>query len=255
MFDAVEVTLRGVSSRYEDGPRVVDDLSFRLPAGGFHSIIGPSGCGKSTLLRLVAGLLSPDSGEVLVNGGDPRRNRSRETGFVFQEPTLMPWLNVRDNIALPLRLGGVAKGVRSERAAELAAGFGLGDFLDYYPRQLSGGMKMRVSMARALAKAPGLMLFDEPFAGLDAIRRDRMGEELLEVWARDGWTGLFVTHNVAEAVFLSQRVYVMGGRPGHIADAYDVNLPYPRKTSIRTGAQFQQIVSVISDGLRRVAAV
>ena len=165
----------------------------------------------------------------------------------------MPWLTVRDNIALPLRLAHVDEKARSQRSAQLAEMMGLGDYLDYYPRQLSGGMKMRVSVARALSTSPGLMLFDEPFAGLDAIRRDRLGEELLEVWRKAGWTSLFVTHNVAEAVFMSECVYVMGGRPGRMAARFDVPFSYPRAASLRTDTAFQKVVAEISAGLREVA--
>jgi len=232
----------------------LEDVGLEIPEGRFHSVIGPSGCGKSTLLRLVAGLLQPAEGSVRVDGHNPCMDRGRGTGFVFQEPTLMPWLNVCDNIALPLRIREVSEKERQERAAVLAAALGLGEYLAYYPRQLSGGMKMRVSLARALSTAPGLMLFDEPFAGLDAIRRDRLGEDLLDVWVREGWTALFVTHNVAEAVFLSEKVYLMGGRPGRIAAQFDVPLAYPRVAQMRTSSKFQQIVASISAGLGKVAS-
>jgi NitT/TauT family transport system ATP-binding protein len=166
----------------------------------------------------------------------------------------MPWLTVRDNIALSLRIRGVEERERGQRAAALAEGLGLGDYLGYYPRQLSGGMKMRVSLARALSTAPGLMLFDEPFAGLDSIRRDHMGEELLGVWAREGWTALFVTHNVAEAAFLSERVHIMGGRPGRIVARYEVPFPYPRTAALRATPEFHDLVARISAGLGEVSA-
>ncbi len=247
--------MRGVAMRYEDGPVVVGGLDLDLPAGRFHCLIGPSGCGKSTLLRLAAGLLRPKEGEVMVAGREPCAERGRGTGFVFQEPTLMPWLDVADNIALPLRLRGVGRAARRARAAELAETLGIGAQLSYYPRQLSGGMRMRVSLARALSTAPSLMLFDEPFAGLDAIRRDSLGAELLEVWARQGWTALFVTHSVAEAVFLSQKVHVMGGQPGCVCASYEVPFPYPRAESLRSTSAFQDLLGRISSGLGEVAAL
>lgn len=253
MPKAASVQLTDVSLCYDGGPMVLDGVSLEVPAGGFHTVLGPSGCGKSTLLRLMAGLLVPASGRVSCGGGDPCHGRDSGPGFVFQEPALMPWLNVRDNIALPLRLAGVDRERRHARAAELAAGMALGDCLSYYPRQLSGGMKMRVSVARALATAPGVMLFDEPFTGLDAIRRDRFGEDLLEVWRREGWTAVFVTHNVAEAVFLAQNVIVLGDRPGRVVATHEVSFPYPRPASLRTEPEFQKIVAAVSDDLREVA--
>jgi len=253
MQTAADIALSDVSMRYEEGPVVLDGVGLDVPAGSFQAIVGPSGCGKSTMLRLIAGLLVPLAGSVRVEGRDPCREHGRMTGFVFQEPTLMPWLTVRGNIALLLRLRGLKKDERENRAENLARMLGLGDFLDYYPRQLSGGMKMRVSVARALSVAPKVMLFDEPFAGLDAISRDRFGEELLEIWRSEGWTALFVTHNVPEAVFLSQRVHVMGGRPGRIAKSVEVPLPYPRALSLRNTPEFQKIVAEVSAGLREVA--
>jgi NitT/TauT family transport system ATP-binding protein len=254
MSAAAEVALESVSMRYEEGPFVLGGLNLSVRAGGFHSIIGQSGCGKSTMLRLIAGLLVPSSGRVKVSGRDPCHERGRDIGFVFQEPTLMPWLTVIDNIALPLRLRGVDKAARREQASKLAAKLGLADYLDYYPRQLSGGMKMRVSVARALSTSPGLMLFDEPFAGLDAIHREAFGEDLLEIWRREGWTALFVTHNVAEAVFLSERVHVMGGKPGRIAESFDMPFASPRTASLRLEPDFQRTVAEVSAGLRKVVA-
>jgi NitT/TauT family transport system ATP-binding protein len=254
MQTAADILLSGVSMRYEEGPVVIDGVELSAQAGGFHAIVGPSGCGKSTMLRLVAGLLVPIAGNVSVGGHDPCHERGRLTGFVFQEPTLMPWLTVRDNIALLLRLRGVDEKKRAGRAAYLAGMLGLGDYLGYYPRQLSGGMKMRVSVARALSVSPRVMLFDEPFAGLDAISRDRFGEELLEIWKSEGWTALFVTHNVPEAVFLSQTVHVMGGRPGRIAKSCEVPFSYPRAAALRNTPEFQKIVAEVSAGLREVAS-
>jgi NitT/TauT family transport system ATP-binding protein len=254
MASSSEIALESVSMRYEEGPVVLGGLDFSVRAGGFHSVIGQSGCGKSTMLRLIAGLLVPSAGNVRVAGRDPCHERGREIGFVFQEPTLMPWLTVADNIALPLRLQGIERAERLERAAMLAAKLGLGDYLDYYPRQLSGGMKMRVSVARALSISPGVMLFDEPFAGLDAIHRDAFGEDLYEIWRREGWTAVFVTHNVAEAVFLSERVHLMGGKPGRIAGSFDIAFDARRDAALRSSAEFQRAVAEVSEGLRRVVS-
>ena len=254
MQTVADIVLTDVSMRYEEGPVVLDEVSFSAPAGSFQSIVGPSGCGKSTMLRLAAGLLEPFDGSVRVDGRDPCREHGRMTGFVFQEPTLMPWLTVCDNIALLLRLRGVGRVERRERAEELARMLGLGDYLGYYPRQLSGGMKMRVSVARALSVSPKVMLFDEPFAGLDAISRDRFGEELLDIWHGAGWTALFVTHNIPEAIFLSQKVHVMGGRPGRIAYSIDVPFEYPRAAALRNSQEFQKIVAEVSCALKEVSA-
>jgi NitT/TauT family transport system ATP-binding protein len=253
MPQAAAITMENVSSRYEDGPLVLRDAGLKVPAGGFHAIVGPSGCGKSTLLRLVAGLLAPVGGRVEVASVAPVAGTLVQTGFVFQEPTLLPWLDVRANIALPLRLAGVARRAREARAAELAASLGLGDCLDYYPRQLSGGMKMRASLARALSTEPALMLFDEPFSGLDAQRRDALGEDILALWEKQGWTALFVTHSVTEAVFLSQRVHVMSGKPGHVAASLDVDLPGARGAALRSEARFHELVARVS-ALQREAA-
>lgn len=239
-----------VTFRY-GGPPVLDGVSFEVQAGRFDALIGPSGCGKSTLLRLVAGLLSAEAGELRVGDASPGTGNA-EVELVFQEPTLMPWLTVRDNIALPLRLRGVGREQRWQTAAQLAARVGLAGFLDYHPRELSGGMRMRVSLARALALSPRVMLFDEPFAGLDAIRRDALNEELLAVQQREGWTALLVTHSVPEAVFLSSRVCVMGANPGRIHRCYEVPLPYPRTAALRSSTEFLSLVGSITEGLREV---
>jgi NitT/TauT family transport system ATP-binding protein len=250
MQNAADIALADVSMRYEEGPVVLDGIGLSVPAGAFQTVVGPSGCGKSTMLRLIAGLLVPAAGNVRVEKGDPCREHGRITGFVFQDPTLMPWLTVRGNIALLSRLRGVGRKEREDRAENLARMLGLGDFLDYFPRQLSGGMKMRVSVARALSVSPKVMLFDEPFAGLDAISRDKFGEELLEIWRAEGWTAMFVTHNVPEAVFLSEKVHIMGGRPGRIVRSIAVTLPYPRTSALRHTPEFQKIVAEVSEGLR-----
>jgi NitT/TauT family transport system ATP-binding protein len=190
----------------------------------FVCLLGPSGCGKSTALRLVAGLLKPDRGQIQYRFGKP------EIGFVFQEPTLMPWADAITNARLPLDLKGVPRGMAHAQAQEALAKVGLQDFERAYPRQLSGGMKMRVSIARALAARPQLLLLDEPFAALDEITRNGLGDDLLRLWQQDGLTVLFVTHSVSESSYLSQRVLVMTPRPGHIAA--DIALPGGRDSRL-----------------------
>ncbi len=190
------IALSGVAKRFANGPQALSDLSFAVGDGEFVSLLGPSGCGKSTALRLAAGLLAPDAGDIAYPGGRP------EIGFVFQEPTLMPWADALANARLPLDLKRVPRGAANARAAAALARVGLAGFERAYPRELSGGMKMRVSLARALVAQPKLLLLDEPFAALDEITRDGLGEDLLRLWREDGLTVLFVTHSVAESSYL-----------------------------------------------------
>jgi NitT/TauT family transport system ATP-binding protein len=214
------ITLSGVAKRFGNGTQALRDLSFQVAAGEFVSLLGPSGCGKSTALRLAAGLLTPDAGSVTYTGGKP------EIGFVFQEPTLMPWADALANARLPLDLKGVARGQANTRAAAALARVGLTSFERALPRELSGGMKMRVSIARALAAQPKLLLLDEPFAALDEITRNALGDDLLKLWREDGLTVLFVTHSAAESSYLAGRVLVMAPRPGRVAA--DITLPAER---------------------------
>jgi len=200
-----------VSKRFANGTQALRDLSFDVAAGEFVSLLGPSGCGKSTALRLAAGLLVPDAGSIAYPGSKP------EIGFVFQDPTLMPWADALTNARLPLDLKKVARREANDRAARALARVGLAGFEHVYPRELSGGMKMRVSIARALAAQPKLLLLDEPFAALDEITRNELGDDLLRLWRADGLTVLFVTHSAAESSFLASRVLVMTPRPGRIA--------------------------------------
>jgi NitT/TauT family transport system ATP-binding protein len=214
------IALSGVAKRFGNGTQALRDLSFQVAAGEFVSLLGPSGCGKSTALRLAAGLLTPDAGSVSYPGGKP------EIGFVFQEPTLMPWADALTNVRLPLDLKSVARGQANARAAAALARVGLAGFEHAYPRELSGGMKMRVSIARALVAEPKLLLLDEPFAALDEITRNGLGDDLLKLWREDGLTVLFVTHSAAESSYLAGRVLVMTPRPGRIAA--DLTLPAGR---------------------------
>jgi NitT/TauT family transport system ATP-binding protein len=211
------LSLSGVAKQFSNGTQALRDLSFEVPQGEFVSLLGPSGCGKSTALRLTAGLLTPDAGTV----DFPQRRP--ETGFVFQEPTLMPWADAMTNVRLPLDLKSVQRDEADARAAAVLARMGLGGFERALPRELSGGMKMRVSLARALVAQPQLLLLDEPFAALDEITRAQLGDDLLRLWREDGLTVLFVTHSVSESAYLSQRVLVLSPRPGRIAA--DIALP------------------------------
>lgn len=227
------LSLSQVGKRFATGTQALDGLSFEIPAGQFVSLLGPSGCGKSTALKLAAGLLEPDAGTVAYPGGKP------ETAFVFQEPTLMPWADALTNARLPLDFKHVPRSEADDRAQESLARVGLKGFERAYPRELSGGMKMRASLARALVSRPKLLLLDEPFAALDEITRHALGDDLLRLWrearaqsapAEKDLTVLFVTHNAAESSYLSQRVLVMTGRPGRIAA--DIALPSGRDTRL-----------------------
>jgi NitT/TauT family transport system ATP-binding protein len=236
------IALKGIGKRFANSTEALRDLSFTVRAGEFVSLLGPSGCGKSTALRLAAGLLSPDAGHVHYAGG--------EIGFVFQEPTLMPWADALANVRLPLDLKHVSRNEANERAAAALARVGLKGFEHAYPRELSGGMKMRVSIARALAARPKLLLLDEPFAALDEITRNALGDDLLRLWREDGLTVLFVTHSVSESSYLSQRVLVMTPRPGHIVS--DIALPFGRDN--RLSPPTIEAQRVISDALNGAMA-
>lgn len=219
-------------------------------------MVGPSGCGKSSFLRLVAGLVPATEGELTVGGMEPRlaRRSSHSCGFVFQAPTLLPWRNVLDNLVLPLELDGLPSPVRRARAGEWLERVGLADFGRAWPAQLSGGMRMRVSIARALASQPRLLLMDEPFAALDDITRGRLQEDLLRLRREIGFTTVFVTHNVAEAVFLSDRVAVLSGRPGRVEGEVDVGLGEERDADLRGEAVFAAKVREVGHLLRRTGA-
>ena len=205
------ISLNAIAKQFPNGTQALRDLSFNVSEKEFVSLLGPSGCGKSTALRLAAGLLAPDSGSIQYPHGKP------EIGFVFQEPTLMPWADALTNARLPLDLKHVPRTEANARAAQALTRVGLKGFEHAYPRELSGGMKMRVSIASALAARPQLLLLDEPFAALDEITRNALGDDLLRLWREDGLTVLFVTHSVSESSYLSQRVLVMTPRPGRIA--------------------------------------
>jgi NitT/TauT family transport system ATP-binding protein len=237
------VSLTGVSKRFQLPGRelvALHDISLEMSDGEFVSVIGPSGCGKSTLLRLVAGLIEPSAGTITIAGEPPDQARARrELGFVFQEPTLLPWRTTLENVTLLLevaRRGSAAE--RRRRGLELLELVGLGDFADARPAKLSGGMQRRVGIARALALDPRILLLDEPFGALDEITRQRMNMELLNIWTQRATTALLVTHNVGEAVFLSDRVLVMATGPGRMAAEVRVDLPRPRHLDLLEDQEF-----------------
>jgi NitT/TauT family transport system ATP-binding protein len=234
--DAV-IRLHQVAKTYETGVAALGPFDLDVHKGEFVSLLGPSGCGKSTALRIIAGLTMPTSGEVRVFGRDEASRRSHSIGFVFQEPTLMPWASVRDNVRLPLKLAHVGRIESKPRVDQALAQVGLAEFADAYPRELSGGMKMRVSLARALVTDPDVLLMDEPFAALDEITRFRLNNDLLALWRDLRKTIVFVTHSVFESVFLSQRVVVMTARPGQIDAEIRIDAP-ARDESFRTSAEY-----------------
>ena len=240
------VTLSGVGKRYANGTLAVQGVELAIGQGDFVSLLGPSGCGKSTVLRMVAGLMAPTTGRIeMAAGGDA----AGDIGFVFQEPTLMPWSNALKNVMLPLRLAGVNRGEAADRAAAALASVGLAGFEKSYPRALSGGMKMRVSIARALATKPRLLLMDEPFAALDEITRHRLNNDLLTLWQAERFTAIFVTHSVFESVYLSRRIVVMAARPGRVVQDIEVNAPYPRDEVFRTSAGYAAHCREVSEAL------
>ena len=242
------VACRDLSKRFSNGTLALSDVTFDVQERQFLSLLGPSGCGKSTLLRLIAGLAEPSSGTIAWEVSEAALS------FVFQEPTLMPWTTALGNVALPLRLAKVAKAEREMRAAAALAEVGLAGFERSYPRELSGGMKMRVSIARALVTRPRVLLMDEPFAALDEITRFKLNHDLLELWRRESFTVVFVTHSVFESAFLSQRIAVMTARPGRIIEEITVDAPYPRDAGYRTSAANNEHCRHLSAALEKAMA-
>ncbi len=240
------VSVRGVDKQYGNGTVAISGIDLEVKTGEFVSLVGPSGCGKSTLLRIIAGLGEATTGEVLVDGAAPGDAQTRgQSSFVFQEATLLPWRPVRQNVELPLELMNVPRIQWAERVGEALHMVGLSNFAGAYPRELSGGMKMRVSIARALVTKPRLLLMDEPFGALDEITRQRLNDDLMRVKEITGATVIFVTHNVFEAVFLSSRIVVMSVRPGRILEQIAVDTPYPRSSDYRTSAAFTKDAGVV----------
>lgn len=243
------VELQGVTKKFANGRLIIEALGLEIQKGEFVTLIGPSGCGKSTLLKLISGLTPPSYGVIRVDGLTPANAREM-VSFVFQDATLLPWRTVLHNVSLGLELEGATRQRQQKRAGTLLTLVGLAEVAAAYPRELSGGMKMRVSMARALATNPRLLLMDEPFAALDEMTRDRLNEELLRLRAEQNWTAVFVTHSVSEAVFLSTRIVVLAPNPGRIHASFDVDLPVPRTAAVRTSPEFDQLAAKVSRSLR-----
>lgn len=249
------VELRQVGLRHAGGLQALERVNLNIAPGEFVCLVGPSGCGKSSLLKLIAGLWQATSGQVRVAGVAPSQREARERlSFVFQDPTLMPWASVADNVALPLKLAGVPT---RERAGQVDAALhqvGLQAFAQALPHELSGGMQMRVSIARGLITRPAFLLLDEPFGALDEITRQKLDDELLSIWAQGGLTVVFVTHSLAEAAYLGTRACVMGSRPGRIVFEDAVQQPWPRPEHHRTSPEFNQRLRSLQDALAQASA-
>ena len=248
------LALRGVGKTFPNGTVALSSLDLDVHAGEFVSLLGPSGCGKSTALRIIAGLTEPSQGTVDWPAQGPHPDEAKRIGFVFQEPTLMPWSSVSRNVSLPLMLRGLA----GDKAAAPVAGaldrVGLTKFADAFPRELSGGMRMRVSIARALITEPQLLLMDEPFAALDEITRFKLNNDLLQLWQASGTTVVFVTHSVFESVYLSSRIIVMTARPGRIFTELKIDAPQPREQNFRTSAEYAAFCRRASEALAQAMA-
>ena len=250
------VALRQVSKRFSNGTLAVKDCSLAVERQSFISLLGPSGCGKSTVLRMIAGLGEPTAGVIDWPSAtyDAAGRPMRDLGFVFQEPTLMPWATAIKNVMLPLKLAHVAKSEATARAREALVSVGLAGFENAYPRELSGGMKMRVSIARAIVTRPSILLMDEPFAALDEITRFKLNNDLLELWRRQRFTVVFVTHSVFESVYLSERIVVMAARPGRVASDMTIEAPYPRDEAFRTSTLYADLCRRVSHALGEAIA-
>ncbi len=248
------VALRGVGKAFPSGTLALEGFDLEVRTGEFVSLLGPSGCGKSTALRIIAGLSEPSAGAVeWAPARTPSDSESR-IGFVFQEPTLMPWTSVFNNVLLPLKLKGVATEKARARVVAALDRVGLKEFGRAYPRELSGGMRMRVSIARALVTEPALLLMDEPFAALDEITRFKLNNDLLQVWQALSTTVVFVTHSVFESVYLSSRIVVMAARPGRVFTELKINAPYPRDQDFRTSAEYAGFCRRTSEALAQAMA-
>ena len=245
MSPASLVRLTGVGKVFSTGTQALAGLDLAVAQGEFVSLLGPSGCGKSTALRLIAGLTAPSSGSIAWSDGAADRGPG-EIGFVFQEPTLMPWSSALGNVMLPLRLAGVERAEAEARAAAQLGAVGLAGFERAVPRELSGGMRMRVSIARALVTRPRVLLMDEPFAALDEITRWRLNDDLITLWAQQRFTAIFVTHSVFESVYLSQRVVIIGARPGRAVAELSFMEPAPREAGYRTSVRYAEHCRAVS---------
>lgn len=247
------ISLRGITKDFFRGVRILEAVDLDVAAGEFVSLLGPSGSGKTTLLRLIAGLIPPTAGEILIDEVPPSLARDRMS-YLFQDATLLPWLNVRENIEVPLRLRGVPAQKRREVAKDFADWVNLGDFLSYLPGELSGGMQMRVSLARALSMRPSLLLLDEPFAALDEMTRHRLNEEILTLRERAPYTAVYVTHSVEEAVFLSDRIVLLAPNPARICEIVEISFESARTNALRETVAFHDAVLDVTRRLHRAAA-
>ena len=249
------VDIQSVDKTYPNGTQALLPLDLRIAAAEFVTLLGPSGCGKSTLLKMIAGLLAPSAGRLLLwrRPVAELEASGHRLAFVFQEATLMPWARVQANVRLPLDLARVPRAEADARAADALAAVGLGGFGAHLPRELSGGMQMRVSIARALVVQPDLLLMDEPFGALDEITRNKLDSDLLELWQRRRLTIVFVTHSIHEAVFLSQRVVVMAARPGRVVEEYQIDEPYPRGPEFRVATAFSRHARGLQETLLRAS--
>jgi NitT/TauT family transport system ATP-binding protein len=236
------VRFHDVGMVFADGTEALANISFAIDSGQFVAIVGPSGCGKSTLLRIASGLLEPTSGQVLID--------REHLGYVFQDPTLLPWRTVRQNVELFAELRGVSERERRQKAAQAIHLVGLDGFEDHYPKALSGGMKMRASLARSLTLRPPVFLFDEPFGAVDEITREHLNEETQDLFRRERFAGLFITHSISEAVFMSTQVLVMSARPGRLMADFAVPFAYPRSPELRFDPDFARLCGDISKALR-----
>ncbi|HSH02276.1 MAG TPA: ABC transporter ATP-binding protein [Anaerolineae bacterium] len=259
-MDEAIVAVKGVNKVFEGrgGQRTValQDINLRIAPGEFVSIIGPSGCGKSTLLRVVGDLVEPTEGEVMVAGKSARAARLAQAyGIAFQAPVLYEWRTILKNIQLPMELRGFSKEEKESRAREMLALVELADFGGHYPWQLSGGMQQRAAIARALAMRPSLLLMDEPFGALDEMTRERMNLALQAIWQKTETTVIFITHSIAEAVFLSTRVVVMSARPGQIMEEIGIDLPLPRDERTHQLPRFFELLNEVRSSLRRAEGV
>lgn len=241
-----DLSLRGISLTFPDGTEAIANADLDVSRGEFVSIVGPSGCGKSTLLRVASGLLDPTNGSVSVDASS--------VGYVFQDPTLLPWRTTRRNVELLAELRNVVPAIRRERAERILATVGLTEFADHFPRTLSGGMKMRASLARTLMLEPTVCLFDEPFGALDEMTRERLNGELIEIFLARNFAGVFVTHSIGEAVFMSSRVHVMTSRPGRLLEPIEVPFAYPRSPEIRFTPEFAAICGRVARALREATS-
>jgi len=237
-----------VRKQFAGGTLAIAEMSLAIDEGDFVALLGPSGCGKSTALRLIAGLLAPSAGEIAIAAGP--RGSEQDLGFVFQEPTLMPWASAFDNVFLPLRLAGRSRAEAEPRVAAALAEVGLSRFATAYPRELSGGMRMRVSIARALVTRPRILLMDEPFAALDEMTRMKLNDDVLRLRHEHGLTVIFVTHSVYESVYLANRVVVMAARPGRVAAELAIDAPWPRDEGWRTDPGYVAGARAVSEALK-----